>query len=114
MSRRTLNRFMLIALTVHLFLQLVLVLRGLPWDASAFSENGRYLIEGRDGDVTDVGATDFWLATAKWWSFCIWIAIFGVYAYTDERNVVERTFPSLREKAKKGAAGLLTGARGES
>ena len=116
MSARTLNYCIFAAWTIAFAMSLHLWFRGAPSTIGAVIENGSYFLETRSGALIETDATNFWLIKLRGFAFVTAIALTGVEVIRDDfrldQSVGERKFPSLREKAKKGAASLLTNARG--
>ena len=117
MRRPQIVHFMLAALGAALMLDLILWVRGIPWGAEMVVRNGQYYLEIANGGLIETDAANIWMNRLRTLLRLLGIAFIIVLTAREHFGIDEgfeaRKFPRLREKARKGATGLLTNARGE-
>ena len=117
MRRPQIVHLMLAALGAALFLDFILWFRGVPWNAEMVARNGQYYLAIANGGLIETDAANVWMNRLRTFLRLLGIAFVIVLTAREHFGIDEgfeaREFPRLREKAKKGAASLLTNARGE-
>ena len=116
MRRPQIVHFMLAALGAALMLDVILWVRDVPWNAGTIIDDGQYFLKAADGSLIETDAASVWMKRLRTFLLPLGIALGVVLTAREhfgiDEGFEERKFPGLREKARKGAAGLLTGGRG--